>query len=176
MFWIDRALSRSEPSFSTLSHCRCLLHVAGAEFCQRRQNDTAPVGVGLFQRDGHALDKFVDGCTLGIGDVEFLQHRRGATVHANHYGHRLALVGATLDARIGLRTQELLRHVSKLYRGLVQVGIDPVTRRLVCDKAGDAFEALVRTVELRQPTDKGVEPEVAGKLPDVLGARAQFRE
>ena len=58
-------------------------HVARAEFRQRCQNDATAADDGLFQRDGHSFDQIVDGRAVGIGDVEFLQQRRGATVYAD---------------------------------------------------------------------------------------------
>ena len=88
----------------------------------------------------------------------------------------MPFVGTAFYARVGFGAKESLGHVSKLDCGAIKVGINPVARGIVSGEAGDAFEVFVQTVELHQPSDEGVKPEVAGELLDVLGALAQFRE
>jgi len=70
---------------------------------------------------------------------------------------------------------KLLRQRGDLYPRLINIAVNPVARRLVGGKAGDALNLFLGPGIARQAGGKGVEPVVSGQTSDGCGAEVEFR-
>ena len=84
-------------------------------------------------------------------------------------GHRVAVVDTALDVGEGLEPHKPLSHVSKLYRGPINVGVHPILGRFIGDHACHAFHVGIGAKELDKAHDESFHPVVTAEFSDVLG-------
>lgn len=112
---------------------------------------------------------------IRVGKFELLNERRRTSVHAHHDRERVPLILPPLNAGECFGAKESLGEISQFHRRAIKIRIDPIPCGLVGGEAGEPLDIFLSTLKLREATHKRIKLEIAGELPDILSAGAQFR-